>query len=127
MLLRFTIIQLISIIMITLTSILLFAPVMLSQIDQSFAITIKSLIDFKVFIFDKTEKKIRLRKKITQLTPFSTTFKIFLICLLTEEILLGCYYVTANFAWNSRWNYVALEKSNFNLICYIKHRKKISF
>ena len=43
--------------MITLTSILLFAPVMLSQIDQSFAITIKSLIDFKVFTFDKTEKK----------------------------------------------------------------------
>ena len=49
--------SLISIIMITLTSILLFAPVMLSQIDQSFAITIKSLIDFKVFTFDKTEKK----------------------------------------------------------------------
>ena len=30
---------------------------MLSQINQSFAITIKSLIDFKVFTLDKTEKK----------------------------------------------------------------------
>ena len=62
MLLRFTIIQLISIIIITFTSILLSAPVMRSKMHQSFAIAIKFLINFKVLTFGSTANKCHSQK-----------------------------------------------------------------